>query len=418
MYNPDNPDNPKFFDYSRSPQATVMLFLLSLSVLLLSLSAHADESDPLNFIAGISTRYDNNLFLLPSGFALPPSVERSDNITTAYGGLQLDKLYSMQRFKANYTVSTYKYQNNDNLDFIAQNYSAAWLWNLTPYLNGTLSAERQESLNNFQDYRNFALVNIQNIRTTDKQHFEADFSPHGIWHLLGGVTRSSLNNSKTFREEDNFTMNSLDAGVKYDFRSGSAVTLMGHERRGTYDNRTLNAVALFDTRFDESEAEAKLSWLISGKSQVNARAAYVSRVHDNFSQRDYSGFAGNLNYRWTPGGKLSVTLTASSDLSSYQTIDSSYTRNNILSISPAYALSDKVTLRASAIISERTFLGDGVIPSGDRVDKSKSASLEVDWAALRNVTIGGNLMRSSRSSNILGLDFTDTTAGINANLLF
>jgi exopolysaccharide biosynthesis operon protein EpsL len=395
-----------------------MLVLLSLSVFLLSLSAHADENDPLNFIAGISMQHDDNLFLLPSGFALPASVERSDNITTAYGGLQLDKSYSMQRFKANYTVTAYKYQNNDNLDFIAQKYSAAWLWNLTPYLNGTLSAERLESLNNFQDYRNFTSVNIQNIRTTDNQHFEADYSPHGIWHLLGGVTRSSLSNSKTFSEEDNFTMNSLDAGVKYDFRSGSAITVMGHERRGTYDNRSLNAATLFDTRFDESEAEAKLSWLISGKSQVNVRAAYVSRTHDNFSQRDYSGVAGNLNYRWLPGGKLSVTLSAASDLSSYQTLDSSYTRNNTLSISPAYALTDKVTLRASASISERTFLGEGVIPSSDRVDRAKSASLGVDWTPWRSLTVGGNLVRSTRSSNIPGLDFTDTTAGINANLLF
>jgi exopolysaccharide biosynthesis operon protein EpsL len=263
------------------------------------------------------------------------------------------------------------------------------------------------------------LVNVQNITTTDKQHFEADFSPHGIWHLLGGATRSSLSNSRAaLSEEDSFTMNTLDAGVKYDFRSGNAVTVMGHESRGTYDNRTINAAALFDTRFDESEVETKLSWLISGKSQLSARAAYVSRNHENFSQRDYSGMAGNLNYRWTPTGKLSVTLSLASDLSSYQTDYSSYSRNNTLSISPAYALTDKITLRATANISERTFLGDVGAPSLERVDTSKSASLGVDWTPWRSVTVGGNLMRSTRSSNLPGLDFTDTTAGVNANILF
>lgn len=417
MHRPLN--NQKYINFSRSPQTTViMLFLLSLSVFLLSPSAHADQNDPFNFIAGVSMQHDDNIFLLPSGYSLPPTVERSDNITSAYGGLKLDKLYSMQRFKADYTVTAYRYQNNSNLDFIAQRYDLAWLWNLTPYLNGILSAERQESLNNLQDNRNFALTNIQNIRTTQNQHFEADFSPHGIWHLLGGVTHSSLNNSQIFSEEDNFSMNSLDAGVKYDFRSGSAVTLMGHERRGTYDNRPLNPAALFDTRFNESEAEAKLSWLISGKSQVNVRAAYVSRSNDNFSQRDYSGMVGNVDYRWLPGGKLSVTLYASSNLSSYQALDSSYVRNNALSITPAYSLTDKVTLRAAASISEQSFLGEGVIPSSNRVDKAKSASIGVDWTPWRSLTVGGNLVRSTRSSNIPGLDFTDTTAGVNANLLF
>ena len=418
MHRPLN--NQKLTDFRKSPQAaSLMFFLLGISAFLLTLSVHADENDPLNFIAGVSMQHDNNLFLLPSGYALPSNVERADNITTAYGGLKLDKPYEMQRFKADYTLTAYKYQNNSNLDFIAQKYDAVWLWNLTPYLNGTLSAERQESVNNLQDYRNFSLVNVQNITTTDKQHFEADYSPHGIWHLLGGITRSSLSNSRAaLSEEDSFTMDTLDAGVKYDFRSGSAVTLMGHESRGTYDNRIINTAALFDTRFDESEVETKLSWLISGKSQLSARAAYVSRTHENFSQRDYSGLAGNLNYRWTPSGKLRVTLSVTSDLSSYQTDYSSYTRNNTVSISPAYALTDKINLRASASISERTFLGDVGAPSLERVDKSKSASLGVDWMPWRSVTVGGNLMRSTRSSNLPGLDFTDTTAGVNANILF
>lgn len=399
----------KSIHFSKPPRLTAfMLLSLCLPVFLLSTTAHADDKDALNFIAGISQQHDNNLFR-------SPSFERSDNITSAYAGVRLDKQYSMQRFKADFTLTAYRYQKYDVLDFNAKDYKAAWLWRLTPYLSGTLSADRKEQLNTFEDFRNFT---VQNIRITENQHFEADFSPHGVWHLLGGVTRLTQNNSKTFQAEDSFTMNAVDAGVKYDFRSGSSITLMGHERRGTYEDRVLDRTALFDTRFDESEAEAKLSWLISGKSQVNLRAAYVSREHDNFSQRDYSGVAGRVDYRWTPAGKLSVTISASSDLSSYQTDYSSYTRNNTLSISPVYALSDKITMRAAASISERTFLGDVGTPSSERVDTGKSASLGVDWTPLRSVTVGANLVRSSRSSNFPGLDFTDTMAGINANLFF
>jgi hypothetical protein len=127
--------------------------------------------------------------------------------------------------------------------------------------------------------------------------------------------------------------------------------------------------------------------------------------------------AGRVDYRWTSLGKLSLIASASSDLSSYQTSYSSYTRNNMLSISPVYALSDKVSLRASASLSERTFIGE-VVSSIERVDTSKSLSIGVDWMPLRSVTIGGSLTRTSRNSNYAGLDFTDTTAGINANVLF
>ncbi|MDO9206489.1 XrtB/PEP-CTERM-associated polysaccharide biosynthesis outer membrane protein EpsL [Methylotenera sp.] len=403
----------KIIDFSKPSWMKVfMLLSLCLPTFLIFPMAHADENDPINFIAGISRVHDNNLFR-------ESTMERSDNITTAYAGVRLDKQYSMQRFKADFTLTAYRYQKYDVLDFDAKDYKGAWLWKLTPYLSGTLSADRKQQLTTFEDYRNLSVVTLQNVRVSENQHFEADFSPHGIWHLLGGATRSTQSNSKTFQAEDSFTMNALDAGVKYDFRSGSSITLMGHERRGNYEDRTINTATLFDTKFDESEAEAKLSWLISGKSQVNARAAYVTRNHDNFSQRDYSGVVGRVDYRWMPAGKLSITASASSDLSSFQTDYSSYTRNNTLSISPVYALSDKISMRATASASERTFLGEvGISINNGRVDTSKSISLGVDWTPLRSVTIGANLARSSRSSNLAGFDFTDTTAGLNANLFF
>lgn len=387
------------------------LLLLSFPALLLSLTAYADDKDPFNVIAGVSRKHDNNLFLSPSS-------RRSDNITKAYAGIQLDKLYSMQRFKVNYTINTYRYQNNNRLNFNAHNYNAAWLWTLTPYLTGVLSADRQQQLNDFQDYRNFTLVNIKNVRVTQNQHFEADFSPHGIWHVLGGVTRSEVKNSQTFREQDDFSMNSLDEGLKYSFRSGSSITLMGHQRQGEYGRRDADVTFLSDTGFSEKEGEAKLDWLITGKSRINLRAAYVTREHDHFSQRDYSGAVGRFDYNWMPTGKLRLTLSGYSDLSSYWNNDSSYTRYNILSISPAYALSDKITIRASASISERKFIGEGIIPSSHRVDKGRSASIGIDWTPWRSVKIGGNIVRSSRNSNAPGLDYNDTTAEIDANLLF
>lgn len=383
-------------------------YFLSLPALLISLSAHADDQDALNVIAGVSQQHDDNLFRISSS-------KRSDNITSTYAGIRLDKLYSLQRFKLDYTLTLNKYQNNNFLDFNAQEYKAAWLWALTPYLTGTLSATRTEQLNDFKDYTNFT---VQNIRTTENQHFEADFSPHGNWHLLGGLTRTNLTNSQTFNEESDFTMNSLDAGFKYVFSSGSAITLMGHDRNGANEKRKLNPILFYDTGFEETEGEAKLDWLISGKSKINMRLAHVARAHDHFSQRDYSGAIGSLEYTWMPTGKLQVAIVASSDLSSYQTIYSSYARDDTLSVSPMYSISAKISARASASISERSFLGEGVIPSLGRVDKNKSASVGLDWAPYRSISLGGNIQRSSRSSTLPGLDFTDTTVGLSANLYF
>jgi exopolysaccharide biosynthesis operon protein EpsL len=385
------------------------LYVLSLPVLLFTHTAYADDKDTINVIAGVNRLHDNNLFRTSSS-------ESSDNITATYAGIRIDKPYAQQRFKFDYKLTANRYQNNDFLDFNAKDYKAAWLWTLTPYLTGTLSADRKQQLNDFRDFNSST---VKSVRTVETQHFEADFSPHGNWHLLGGVTRIDLTNSQTFNEESDFTMNSVDAGLKYVFTSGNTITFMGHDRKGTYQKRELDPGLLFDTGFDETEAEAKLDWTLTGKSKLNMRLAHVNRDHDNFSQRNYSGAVGRVGYTWTPTGKTQLVVAASTDLSSFQTSYSSYYRNDVLSISPMYSISSKITAKASASISERTFLGDGSDPTAqDRVDRYKNASIGLSWTPYRSVTIGADIRHSTRNSNIVNRDFTDTTVGLSADLLF
>ena len=163
---------------------------LTLSLFFLSTAVYADDKDRLNFIAGISRQHDNNLFR-------ETTREQSDNIIATYAGIRVDKPYALQRFKLELTVTDYKYQNNGFLDFKAKDYKAAWLWSITPYLTGTLSADRKQQLNDFKDFRNFI---TQNISNTENQHFEANLSPHGAWYLLGGFTRSNQINSQTLAD--------------------------------------------------------------------------------------------------------------------------------------------------------------------------------------------------------------------------
>ena len=394
---------------------TVFSVLLS-SLVFASSIAYADEQDPLNFIVGVSRIHDNNLFRSANN-------ERSENITSAYAGIRLDKQYAQQRFKFDFTLTANRYQNFDVLDYNSKNYKAAWLWTMTPFLTGTVSLDRRQTLNSFQDFQGASLVNIRNISVNETQHFEADFSPHNVWHLLGGVTRSTSKNgsdSSTFRGQNSFESNALDAGVRYNFRSGSSVTAMGHARRGDYTDRDFVAASVFDSAFDEKEVETKLDWVLSGKSRLNARLAYLSRDHEHLSNWDYSGLVGNIDFSWSPTGKIKLIMAASTNLSAFQTNDSSYSRLTTFSIRPLYALSNKVTMNAHGDISKRAFLGDGVTSDTNREDWIRSVGVGVDWAPLRSFSLGAEIERTSRDSkdSVVDYDFTDTTASVNANLFF
>jgi len=391
------------------PQPKVSLLrLLSITILFVSLNVSADEKAPLNVIVGVSKKYDNNLFLQPSS-------ERSDTINTAYAGVSFDKKYALQRFKFDYTLTAYRYQKFNYLDFDAKEYKVAWLWALTPYLIGSLSTNRSQSQYGFQDVKNNGMPNYS---TNDNRNFNADWSPYGNWHMLVGFTNSHNLNSQNFQADRGYQQNSIDFGFKYGFLSGSAITFMEHDRQGIYENATLDPVQFYDNGFSEREHEAQLFWQLSGKSTLNLRAALVSRENDHFSQRNYSGVIGSAGYTWTPTGRLQLSLLAARDIASYQTINSNYTRNDTLSIVPTYALSEKVTVRGSVSIMDRTFVGEGVIPSSNRVDTSEIASISIDWMPRRSVMLGANLQRNSRSSNVSGFDFSDTTAGLSANLYF
>lgn len=385
-----------------------VLSLLSLSVLLTSVNVSADEKDPLNMIAGVSKKYDSNIFMKPTS-------ELSETVNTAYAGISLNKEYSLQRFKFDYKITAYRYQNFDFLNFDANEYNATWFWALTPNLTGSISTDRSQSAYGFLDVTN---TNRPNTITRDNRNFNVDWSAYGGWHVLAGFTNSRNLNSQNFKADRGYQQDSIDFGLRYNFSSGSAITLMEHYRTGLFENSILDPVGFYDNGFSEREDEAQLAWKLTGKSNLNLRAALVTREYDHYNQRDYSGMVGSANYTWTPTGHLQFLLSATSDLSSYQASDSNYTRTDTLRIAPVYALSEKVTVRGSASISERAFIGGGVIPSSNRLDRSMITSINVDWTPIRSVTIGANLQHNSRNSSDSIRDFSDTVVGLSANLFF
>jgi exopolysaccharide biosynthesis operon protein EpsL len=370
--------------------------------------AHADASDAINFVGGVSTQRDNNLFKTNGN-------EESENITTVFAGLRFNKQYSLQRFKLDATVSNYNYSNNDYLSFTGKNYDAAWYWSLTPKLTGTISADRSESLNNFIDTRN---ASVRNTRVTQNQVFLADFAPGGGWHLLAGLSRNTLKNSETFNQIADFSANALDVGAKYEFKSGSSITLMNHVRKGRFDDRPISQASLLDSGYKEREYEMKLDWLVTAKSQLNFVASYLNRDHDNFSSRDYSGLQAGLSYSWAPTAKIKLVLAANSRLDTFQSNTNDFTRTNSFSISPSYDITEKIKLRGGFNVSERNFKGNGISQSDGRVDDLRSFSIGVDWLPTNYLTLGLTIQKTNQDSTVESFEYDDTTATASANLMF
>jgi exopolysaccharide biosynthesis operon protein EpsL len=386
----------------------------------LSAPAWADEQDALNFAAGAAVMFDDNLFRLPDS-------EKSDRILTTNAGIKIDKPYSLQRFQVDANVVDNRYNTNSYLDYTAFNYRAAWLWQLTPNIKGTLSADQKEVLNSFADFLGFnnQLTRTRNIQTNENRIFDVDALIGGGWHLLGGVSELRSRNSVTFDAVGDFIQAGANIGIKYVAPSENSIALVQRAYNGDYQGRVLDVASQLDTGFRQRETEAQLQWRLTGKSLIDARLGYVDREHDNFSSRDYDGMTGRLAYNWQPTGKLGITTSIARNIYSFQQSMNSYYVADTFAISPVWHVTAKTSLNLRYDFSHRDYRG-AIDPIAEhRKDNVQSLMLSADWKPLRTVTVTGALRHEMRSSSFNNanavngdLEYDANSATISAQLLF
>ena len=370
-------------------------------------------------LVGGSVTHDSNVFRLPQSAdtqARTGRPTRSDRISSMYTGLRLDKPYAQQRFLLDLTVSAYRYDNFSFLDFNALQYRSAWQWHLTPRWSGVLSAEREQALVSYADFRDLAQ---RNVRTMENRWLAVDGWLFEGWHLLAGLRQQEVRNSAPFVQLGSFRASGGDGGVRYVAGAGNSVDFRVRVLDGRYTDRTADPATLLDDGFSRVESEALATWIVTAKSTFDARIARVDYRATHFAQRDFSGTAARLGYRWAPTAKLSLSVTASRDLEPWSDSFASYRVDERLAFGPSWAIGPRTTLRMSLMRATSHFRNP-VVPSAGapRRDALNSALLAVDWKILRNVTFNASLQRQRQTSNDTGFEFEANVATLGASLMF
>ncbi len=396
--------------YSKQIFQLKKIFLRNLLALLfcfLSFTSTADEFDTLQFNASVDRSYDDNLFRVKNN-------QTSDQITTSKAGIVFDKTYSLQRVVIDLSYVDYRYQTNDFLNFEAFNYDAKWFWSLTPSLTGQLSSSRNKTLNGFSDFRSFT----QNIRTSEINQFRAEYSPFKVWSLIGGFTETSQENSQVFNAQAQYDATAIDYGARYNFSSGSNISLLGHKRNGQFQ-RPINQVSFFDNGFYEDEFELDVVLKPTGKSNLKSKLAYLSRQYDNFSNRNYDVWLGYANYDLLLTGKIKASLGLVRSVGPFETDYSTYSVTDAVNLGISYLYSDKVSFIINGRLSERDFR-QGVIPGlPKREDSERSLSASVAWRPVKNIGFTLSSIKSSRDASTSAynnFDFDDLTTSVMVDL--
>jgi exopolysaccharide biosynthesis operon protein EpsL len=391
------------------------------AALLFAPQANADELDTLNFTLTETLTYESNIFRSPDNVGPRPGFNtKADRISVTTAGLKFDKPYAQQRLQFDVTQTVRRYSVFDYLDTEALNYKAAWLWKLTPYLSGTLSADQAQTEVPFVDVGGTQ----RNTRTTENRNLNIDAWLGGAWHLLAAFGQSESKTEQAIIAAPSFTSKRTEAGLRYDAKSGNSVTVTQRWIPAETINLRLDPVNLIETNYRDTESEVKASWKLSGRSILDGRLTHKVRTNEHFSQRDFSGNAGELRYVWTPTGKLQLDLTLGRNVLPYSafgniTQNSTYSVENIQSLGGLLQVDAKVALNFG--LSRRTadFLGPiFAVTAPARSDETRSARVGLNWKPIRNLSLNASVSRDQRDSNTAGFQYKGNVATLGLTLTF
>ncbi len=371
-------------------------------------SVAADSGDLLSVNAGITKTQDDNLFKRPSDGSFG-SIS-NDRLTTSRVGIKAQKAISLQSFEFSATLVDISYEQLRSLNSQNNNFSAAWHWQITPYLTGNVSSTRQQTQSDFADFRGTG----QNQRTSETRGINAKLNVSGRWTLGLGTTSTSQANSQDFVQDPGSDQVSTDISLNYAFPSGKSLAFTRTTSRGDYKGGT---ALVGNNSFTERRNDVNFGWPFTGKTKFSANLGRVSRKTENSNARDFNGSNGGLIVSWTPSGKTSISFGKTRATEAWQDVSSSSVVRDGTSLSGNWQATPKLNVRATVSRQKQDY-GAGSTTSNGRIDKIGSELVAVEWSALRNVTVSASATKSRRSSTASGFDYDSKITTISASVSF
>jgi exopolysaccharide biosynthesis operon protein EpsL len=357
----------------------------------------AESADTFQFRAAAGVEHDSNVLRQNTG-------EIADNIGMLSVGLKADKRFGLQRLRADVEATTYKYQDQSNLDYHTLNYSAAWDWSVTPRFHGVLSADRRQQREVSTDSVTF--VNSIGRRTERTEVLEGIYEVGAAWRALGGVTHTSSESTEPRSWDASPSVRSARIGVGYETPKGSLFTLKYRRGDGEYTDMTPGAAA---GDFKEDEVELALKWPVTIKTSVDARLAHIRRDHDIAPQLDFSGMVGGASVNWEITAKTRLIAGYMHDLIASGLLAGGHVQTDRVYFTPVWQVAPHIALNFRYDRSQRRWRD---VPTGG-ADAGRSENVEAvqvgaEWDPRPALTVSTSLRGEKLKSSLPASSYNAT----------
>lgn len=382
----------------------------------ITVNVYAAEGDVIRPYVSSTYFYDSNLRRFSSeerALAATGRSERADTYVYSQVGIILDKKVSQQNFYVDVSLNKTKFDRASELDNDGKTATARWDWQLGSRLHGKLEGFHKEALVPFSDFRGIT----QNLRTENRKTFDLIWRFHPSWQMRAGVADYKVEYSAFEQRAAALNETSQNIGIDYLATDDDLIGVVYRHARGERPVAQRFGVLLIDNSYNQDELKGRVQWKLSGKSHIDFLGGMVERKHDDLSQRDFRVWNSRLDYRYSMTGKTNLNLSAWQDNNAQSFVTTTYTQNRGVSAALNWFATSKISVQGTLRFEEMDFRGDFLL-NQERIDKNKSAALNMTYKPTQSFSLNSSLRRIIRDSNLSGAEFTSTSLSLSGQYEF
>jgi exopolysaccharide biosynthesis operon protein EpsL len=366
---------------------------LCLIAALYSATAAGAPGDALHVFGGLGYGHDDNLLRVPDG-APAFDNQRGDSWYQADAGLLFDHTYSRQRLSGHAKLSKVKFQHFQQLDYDGKDLQAKWNWQVGNHWEGTLGTFYNQTLAPYTDFRS----DRRNLREQRRTFFDGAWRFHPSYRVRAAAEREKFDYELTEQRYNDRTETSWEVGADYLPASGSEIGLVARHVKGKYPNRRPLGQQVINDNYDQDELKARVLWVASGSTTVQALAGWVKRRQPALGD-DTSGFLGRVNVLHKRNSALSYKASLWRDFAPIESPLVSYTRNKGVSAGLTWDATAKLKVDANAAYERRSYNARllPIVNRGRLQDSLRTASVRATWSPRQSVQVSAALAHQARS---------------------
>ena len=372
--------------------------------LLACLGAHrawAQDTPPLTLTAAYTAESDETVL---------PGERRSERIGLGALGLQFHTVQGLQALQLEARLVHYQYQTDTAQDHTEANYSAAWQWALTPRLRGNLDASQQETPR--ADALS-AAGSGPNRQTQIHQRADAEYAIDGPWHVVAGAVQDQHTSQYLDPSSTDSRSHTRDLGLRYDFASGSTLTLSQQATDGSY----LLGSSADDNAYAQQAQDLRLHAAISAASSIDLYLTQVARTHAQTPALDFRAGNYGANANWALSGRSALLLGYAHTHDVVLLPRALWTVQDSLSWGWNWQITSRTQLRLQQALQHMDYR-DPADGSTVQTDIGHDSSLSLLWTPGTQWQISAALRQQAHGASQPGLDYHTQQVSLSAQFSY